>query len=109
MEANEVISMMDEASANQVQLRVMNRHAMFHLSLVSQNNCSVFRTTKDSICATLFCKQKEMDDMKSDINVVPLMKFNSVLGQKEIDYKFKNVDEVLSVLLTENHLLTNFP
>ena len=40
--------------------------------------------------------------MKSDINVALLIKFKSVVCQKEIDCKFKKMDEVTPMLLTGN-------
>ena len=74
----------------------------FYFKSKNSKHLLCFRHAKYSIGGTLFCKEKEMVDVKSDINVALLIKFKSVVGQKEIDCKFKKIDEVTSVLLTGN-------
>ena len=50
----------------------------------------------------IFQNKTDAMAMKSDTSVIEFSKFKAVVGQKEIDCKCKKMDELLSMLLTDN-------
>ena len=46
--------------------------------------------------------------MKSDTNIIEFLKIKTVVGQKEIDYKFKKMDKVWSILLTDDKYFSSY-
>ena len=49
-----------------------------------------------------------MKGIKNDMSIIEFRKFKAVVDQRDIDYKNKNLDEVLRVMCMDNNYFSNY-
>ena len=59
------------------------------------------RNTKDLIRIVLFFIERKIKKIKIEINILEFIKFKAIIINKEIDYRYENLNQVLQKFLID--------
>lgn len=90
MEAPEVMALMKEGKLKTWQLRVFNKYM------------------KHTIGTTVIANNKLVAEKAAEIEVIPWNNFQATIDKETINYKYKNVDEVLCKMLTDKKYFADY-